>query len=43
VDCRPIYAQEDLRAAGFEIASVDALSMWGLPVEIILAKRKGME
>ncbi len=38
VDCRPIYAQSSLTAAGFAIADVLALSMWGLPVEIILAK-----
>lgn len=37
VDCRPIYAQADLTASGFTIQDVDALSMWGLPVEIILA------
>jgi demethylmenaquinone methyltransferase/2-methoxy-6-polyprenyl-1,4-benzoquinol methylase len=37
VDCRPIYAQADLTAAGFTIQVVNALSMWGLPVEIILA------
>jgi ubiquinone/menaquinone biosynthesis C-methylase UbiE len=37
VDCRPIYAQEDLKSADFTIQDVSALSMWGLPVEIILA------
>ena len=37
VDCRPIYAQSDLIAAGFTIQDVDSLTMWGLPVEIILA------
>lgn len=39
VDCRPIYAQSDLTAAGFTIRDVTALSMWGLPVEIILAQK----
>ena len=38
VDCRPIYAQADLQKAGFAIAEVASLSMWGLPVEIIIAK-----
>ena len=37
VDCRPILAQDDLTGAGFTIKDVTALSMWGLPVEIILA------
>ena len=39
VDCRPIYAQTDLTAAGFTIQDITALSMWGLPVEIILASK----
>jgi demethylmenaquinone methyltransferase/2-methoxy-6-polyprenyl-1,4-benzoquinol methylase len=39
VDCRPIYAQTDLIAAGFTIQDITALSMWGLPVEIILASK----
>jgi demethylmenaquinone methyltransferase/2-methoxy-6-polyprenyl-1,4-benzoquinol methylase len=39
VDCRPIYAQSDLTASGFSIEEVSAMSMWGLPVEIILARK----
>ncbi len=39
VDCRPIYAQQALIAAGFNIEKVRAMSMWGLPVEIILARK----
>jgi ubiquinone/menaquinone biosynthesis C-methylase UbiE len=38
VDCRPIYAQQALERAGFQVISVDVQSMWGLPVEILLAK-----
>jgi len=37
VDCRPIHAQADLAAAGFKVSDVTAASIWGLPVEIILA------
>jgi ubiquinone/menaquinone biosynthesis C-methylase UbiE len=37
VDGGPIHAQADLQAAGFEVSDVTAMSMWGLPVEIILA------
>lgn len=39
VDCRPILAQESLREAGFNIDEADGLLMWGLPVEIILARK----
>jgi len=39
VDCRPIHAQNDLLAAGYQIEAVVKESMWGLPVEIILARR----
>jgi len=39
VDCRPILAQSSLIAAGFTISDLSTLSMWGLPVEIILAKK----
>lgn len=39
IDCRPIYAQADLTTAGFNIQDISALSMWGLPVEIILAQK----
>jgi len=39
VDCRPIRAQLFLKEAGFEILEIREQSMWGLPVEILLAKR----
>lgn len=37
VDCRPIHADELLTENGFEIEQDRLLSMWGLPVQIILA------
>jgi demethylmenaquinone methyltransferase/2-methoxy-6-polyprenyl-1,4-benzoquinol methylase len=40
IDCRPIYAQPALTAAGFSIEDVAAMTMWGLPVEIILARKQ---
>ena len=36
VDCRPIFARKALECSGFEITHERILSMWGLPVEIIL-------
>jgi len=39
-DCRPIFAQPLLRQSGFEIEEVSISSMWGLPVEIILARKQ---
>jgi ubiquinone/menaquinone biosynthesis C-methylase UbiE len=38
IDCRPIYVQEALAEAGFEVLEVEERSMWGLPVEIVLAR-----
>jgi ubiquinone/menaquinone biosynthesis C-methylase UbiE len=39
VDCRPIYTMKSLENAGFEVADESLMSMWGLPVEIVLAKK----
>jgi ubiquinone/menaquinone biosynthesis C-methylase UbiE len=37
-DCRPIYGQEAIKETGFKIESVTETSMFGLPVDIILAR-----
>jgi ubiquinone/menaquinone biosynthesis C-methylase UbiE len=39
VDCRPIFAQAMLEEAGFHTIHTARLSMWGLPVEVVLARR----
>ncbi len=37
-DCRPIYPEQELLRAGFQIREVQQHRMWGLPVAVVLAE-----
>jgi demethylmenaquinone methyltransferase/2-methoxy-6-polyprenyl-1,4-benzoquinol methylase len=39
VDCRPIYARQTVEKAEFRVADATEMRMWGLPVEVIIAKK----
>ena len=36
LDCRPIHLKEKLEAGGFRIQASNSMTMWGLPVEIVV-------
>lgn len=39
IDCRPIPVVAVIRSAGFEVRQAQGLSMWGLPVAVVLAQK----
>jgi demethylmenaquinone methyltransferase/2-methoxy-6-polyprenyl-1,4-benzoquinol methylase len=38
VDCRPIFVRKELEEAGFQVIDSELRSMWGVPIEMVLAK-----
>jgi ubiquinone/menaquinone biosynthesis C-methylase UbiE len=40
VDCRPIQVSQALEQIGFSVEISELRSLWGLPVEVVIAERK---
>ncbi len=43
IDCRPIFVQNVMKAAGFEMIDTKRKACWGLQVEIVLAKKNPLK
>jgi ubiquinone/menaquinone biosynthesis C-methylase UbiE len=41
LDCQPTFVQEALEDAGFQTVDATQISLWGLPVEIVLGRKHG--
>jgi ubiquinone/menaquinone biosynthesis C-methylase UbiE len=41
LDCRPIFVQQALERAGFEISEAHRRPLFGLPVEIVISRKPG--
>jgi ubiquinone/menaquinone biosynthesis C-methylase UbiE len=40
IDCRPIYLEQSLKDAGYEIRAKEKVKLFGLPVEIVVAVKE---
>ena len=39
VDCRPIFVPNTLENTGFQVVDITEMSLWKVPIEIVLAKK----
>lgn len=39
VDCRPIFVPNTLENTGFQVVDITEMSLWRVPIEIVLAKK----
>ncbi|WP_206205190.1 hypothetical protein [Thermococcus sp. GR6] len=43
IDCRPIYVEQSIREAGFEIKYKEEVKLFGLPGEIVIGIKRDIQ
>lgn len=38
-DCRPIYVEESIKDAGYQVRHKERMKLFGLPLEIVIAEK----
>ena len=41
IDCRPIYVEQALKKAGFQVEHSEKENLWGLPAKIVVGVKRG--